>query len=204
MAISGSNFTDLYHQLLGRPEWDAPWRYVDTPGIEQAADGLVAFNANTAQMFESFLLLVGRPELIGDRTYSGLKSRLALEDKWQEIIDAFVREQPVGELIELATELRIPAAPVHDGQSIIDDEHLASRGIFADRGDGVLEPRPPYRIDGAAVVTTRVVAAVCPYRWRGPGSSTSPRGGWVQPRRRPWPTWEPTSSTSSPPAIPTA
>jgi crotonobetainyl-CoA:carnitine CoA-transferase CaiB-like acyl-CoA transferase len=153
MAISGSNFTDLYHQMLGQPEWDAPWRYVDTPGIERAADGLVAFNANTAQMFESFLLLVGRPDLIGDRTYSGLKSRLALGDDWQVIIDTFVGQLPVGELINLATDLRIPAAPVHDGSSVVADEHLASRGVFLDGGNGVLEPRPPYLLSQPSAAT---------------------------------------------------
>jgi len=148
-AIGGSNYLQVMHDLMGQPPIDHPIRYLDTPGIEVAADGLVAFNTNAGHMFRMFLLMVERPDLMDDPTYSAITNRLMMGDEWQKIVDDWIGTRSVGEIIETATELRIPVAPVHDGASVIDDEQLVARGTFATDEGGLVHPLPPYRINGS-------------------------------------------------------
>jgi crotonobetainyl-CoA:carnitine CoA-transferase CaiB-like acyl-CoA transferase len=147
LAIAGSNYLDAVAQVSGAPP-ARPFRYVDTPGIEQAADGHIAFNANTGRMFQMFCLLVGRPDLMDDTEVASLQRRVAMGKTWQEIVDAWTSAHSVREIIEAAAELRIPVAPVHDGASVAADVHLAARGVFVRSPDGLAQPRPPYALDG--------------------------------------------------------
>lgn len=155
LAIAGSNYMHLMHEVRGRPEITAPQRFLDTPGIETAADGMVAFNTNAGHMFQMFLLLVGRPDLMDDPTYASLQARIAMGDEWQQIIDDYVSKHTVREILDEAAGLGVPVAPVHDAASVLTDEHLVERGVFVKDEDGLVKPRPPYRIDGAAIGTTR-------------------------------------------------
>lgn len=148
MAVSGTNFASMLQELWGSPPVARPTRFVDTPGIERAADGYIAFNANTGLMFENFLLMIGRPELIGYEGLSNLRNRLSRLSEWQTMVDHFVSHRSTRELMDLAVELRIPVAPVHDGATVLDDEHLAARGVFAKGFGGLTGPLAPYRVDG--------------------------------------------------------
>lgn len=148
MALSGSNHLDLVHQLVGAPEVGPPVRTLDTPGIEQAGDGLVAFNCNAGHMMQMFMLLIGRPELMDDPVYLSLNERLAMGPTWQSMIDAWTTTHSVTEIVDAAVELRVPVAPCHDGATIVDDEQLVARGTFVTGADGFVRPRPPYRLDG--------------------------------------------------------
>jgi crotonobetainyl-CoA:carnitine CoA-transferase CaiB-like acyl-CoA transferase len=148
LAIAGSNHLHLMHELRGRPDVNGPARMLDTPSIEVASDGLVAFNTNAGHMFQMFLLLIGRPDLMGDATYASLTSRLAMGEAWQQVIDDHVGKHTVAEILAEAEGLRVPVAPVHDGSSVLQDEHLVARGVFVEADDGGMRPRPPYLIDG--------------------------------------------------------
>lgn len=148
MAVAGSNYTDALHDFQGRPPVEARLQVLDTPGIERAKDGLVGFNTNTGQMFQMFLLLVGRPDLMDDPTYASLANRIAMGDEWQQVIDAWVGEHTVDEVIDEAVALRVPVAPVHDGASIASDEQLLARGALARAADGLLQPLPAWKLHG--------------------------------------------------------
>jgi crotonobetainyl-CoA:carnitine CoA-transferase CaiB-like acyl-CoA transferase len=148
MAVAGSNHYQLIYELQGRPPVTGPVRMLDTPGIEQAKDALVAFNTNAGHMFQMFLLLVERPDLMGDPKIAGLMHRMAMGPEWQKIIDDWVGTHTVREVVDAAVALRVPVAPVHDAASVLTDEHLDARGVFVTGPDGLVQPRPPYRIDG--------------------------------------------------------
>ena len=148
MAVAGSNYIQVMHDLQGRPRIEYPLRYLDTPGIETAADGLVAFNTNAGEMFRMFMLLVDRPDLMDDPECANIGRRLAMGPEWQRVIDDWVGKHSVDEAIELAAAMRIPVARVHDGATVLRDEHLVARGVFVECPDGLVHPRPPYRIDG--------------------------------------------------------
>lgn len=153
LAIAGSNYLHLMHELRGRPDVAGPARMLDTPGIETASDGMVAFNTNAGHMFQMFLLLVGRPDLMDDPACASLTTRLAMGDAWQQIIDDYVGKHTVAEILAEAEGLRVPVAPVHDGASVLRDEHLVARGVFVERDDGMVQPRRPYLIDGEDTAT---------------------------------------------------
>lgn len=148
MAIAGSTFSDLMHHLNGRPPRTTRARNVETPSIERAKDGYVGFNTNTGQMFQNFLVMIERFDLLDDKELAGLGGRLARAD-WPEIMSSWMLEHTVDEIVEQASALRIPVAPVLDGASILANDHLSARGVFVEHPGGFRQPRRPYRIDDA-------------------------------------------------------
>ncbi|HET7720917.1 MAG TPA: CoA transferase, partial [Acidimicrobiales bacterium] len=111
----------------------------------------VGFNTNSGQMFQGFLMLIERFDLLDSLDWASLQYRMEHFDEWSEIMDSWLREHTVAETLERAAEYRVAAAPVHDGESILADEHLSARGVFVPNPSGFLQPRPPYLIDGEHV-----------------------------------------------------
>jgi crotonobetainyl-CoA:carnitine CoA-transferase CaiB-like acyl-CoA transferase len=55
------------------------------------------------------------------------------------------------EIVARAGKLRIPVAPVCNGQSVLEQEHFEARGVFIPNPDGTFtQPRPPYLINGSS------------------------------------------------------
>jgi len=149
MAVAGSVFTDMLHALLGRPDLPTPPRSVETPSIERAADGWIGFNTNTGLMQQNFLLLIERYDLMDDPNWGQLRYRIEHRAEWQAMIDAWMSEHTIAEILERATELRIACAPVHDGETVLRNEQLVARGAFVENPTGhFLQPRPPWLVDG--------------------------------------------------------
>jgi crotonobetainyl-CoA:carnitine CoA-transferase CaiB-like acyl-CoA transferase len=151
MAIAASTFADVSHHLQGRPELRAPARNLETPSIEPAKDGYVGFNTNTGQMFQNFLLLIERPDLLEDKELATFGGRVARGKEWRDIMHAYLGQHPVAEIVECAAALRIPVAPVYNGETIRTNEHLVARGVFVENPAGFVQPRPPYLIEGEHV-----------------------------------------------------
>jgi crotonobetainyl-CoA:carnitine CoA-transferase CaiB-like acyl-CoA transferase len=105
-------------------------------------------------MFEGFCIVLGRPEL-GDTEWAGLATRVARIDEWQRIIDEALPDRPVAEIVEQAAALRVPVSPVHNAKTLPTNEHVVARGMLLRDGDGVLRPRPPYRLDDDPVPAPR-------------------------------------------------
>ena len=63
---TGTTAADLMDSLRGRPNPATPGRSFETPSIEPTSDGYVGFNTNTRTQFDSFLLMIERPDLIED------------------------------------------------------------------------------------------------------------------------------------------
>jgi len=153
LNIAGSNYLELFHSVLGRPEalLAALPQAVETPSIEKSADGWVGFCTNSAQQFSDFLLLIERPDLREDRALFAVVNRLARFAEWQSIVNAFMAKHTTAEIVERASLLRIPVSPVNDGEGVLAHEHLRARGAFWRDPTGSFEmPRPPYKIDGVS------------------------------------------------------
>jgi crotonobetainyl-CoA:carnitine CoA-transferase CaiB-like acyl-CoA transferase len=146
MAIAAPIYADLIHHLWGRPAITTPARSLETPSIERAKDGYVGFNTNTGQMFQNFLLMIERPDLLEDKELATYGGRVRRAD-WPQIMSAWMLEHTVDEIVELASTLRIPVTPVYDGASILANEHLVARGAFVENPGGFRQPRAPYRLD---------------------------------------------------------
>jgi crotonobetainyl-CoA:carnitine CoA-transferase CaiB-like acyl-CoA transferase len=150
MHGASSNYMDFLFSLLGRPELRGSAQSVELPSIEPTQDGYVGFCTNSAQQFSDFLLLIERPDLREDEALFQVGSRMARLTEWNAIVHAFTRRHTTAEIVERASLLRIPVAPVSDGRSVREHEHLVARGAIGKDPSGSFEqPLPPYRIDGA-------------------------------------------------------
>lgn len=144
-SIAGSTFTDLSVQMSGRDE--APIRSIETPSIEPASDGWVGFNTNTRQQFQGFCLMMERPDLM-DSEWADLRTRTARLDEWNAIVSAWTTQHSVEEILERASELRVPVARVNDGTGVLEEPHLVARGFLPEQAGGFAAPRSPRLVDG--------------------------------------------------------
>ena len=155
-ALATNTYLDLMWGIMGRPPALGAFPNVESPSIEPTRDGFVGFNTNQAQQFSDFLLLIERPELRESGEFDQVAQRIARLDEWEEIVHAYTREHTTAELIELAQVLRIPVAPVCNGQTVLEHVQLKARGIFIEDPSGDFNrPIPPYRIDGRAPAPPR-------------------------------------------------
>jgi crotonobetainyl-CoA:carnitine CoA-transferase CaiB-like acyl-CoA transferase len=147
-----TNFSESMNRLMnGSPEnpehaFLAPT--VETPSIEPSADGYVGFCTNSRQQFSDFLLMIERPDLQKDEQFAQFAGRLMRFEEWNEIMRGWLRNKTTAEVIELASLLRIPVAPICSGETVQTHEQLVARGVFGPAAGGrFVQPRRPYRID---------------------------------------------------------
>jgi len=148
MTVAGTNYMDLTFRLLGigSPRGNA-WS-IETPSIEPTADGYVGFCTNSRQQVSDFMLLIERPDLRDDEELAQIHGRVARLAEWNAIVHAWTRRHTTAEIIERASLLRIPVAPVNDGDRVRHHEQLVARGVFQKHPDGgFLCPRPPWRLN---------------------------------------------------------
>jgi crotonobetainyl-CoA:carnitine CoA-transferase CaiB-like acyl-CoA transferase len=149
-----TNFSESMNRLMngspGEPEHAFLAPTVETPSIEPTADGYVGFCTNTRQQFSDFLLMIERPELREDEALAQFAGRLMRFDEWNQIMSGWLPRKTTAEVIELASLLRIPVAPVCNGETVQTHEQLVARGVYGPDAEGrFIRPRPPYRIDDA-------------------------------------------------------
>ncbi len=149
-----SNFSETMNRMMnggpGDPQHSFLAPVVETPSIEPTADGYVGFCTNSRQQFSDFLLLIERPDLREDEQLAQFAGRLMRFEEWTGILRAWLSKRTTAEVIELASLLRIPVAPICNGQTVLGHEHLAERGVFRPDAEGrFVQPRPPYRLGDA-------------------------------------------------------
>lgn len=133
-----------YFEMLGRP-WRTE-RRPTVPGVAEAADGLVALGCGTAQQWHDLCAMSGHDEWIDENTTLTITEQANLH---AEELYAWVREQPVDELREIASAFRIPNSPVGNGENVTGMDHYVERGAFVEHpGGGFVQPAHPYRIGG--------------------------------------------------------
>ncbi|MEE8581346.1 MAG: CoA transferase, partial [Myxococcota bacterium] len=150
--VAGTMYLDLMYSLAGRPAISGPGRSVEIPSIEPTLDGWVGFNTNSRQQFTDFLLLIERTDLLEDKELAMIRTRAARMDEWNAAVRAWTTRHSTAEIVEKASLLRIPVAPVNDGKSVLEHEQFKARGVFEKNpGGDFLQPRPPYLIDGERI-----------------------------------------------------
>lgn len=150
MALATTGYADLSWSLVGRGEPPFAGQSIETPSIEPTLDGFVGFNTNTAQQFSDFLLLIERLDLRQSGEFNSVAQRLARLAEWESIVRAWTRRHTTAEIVEQAALLRIPVSPVCSGATVLAQDHLRERGVYAeDPSGGFLRPCPPYKLNGA-------------------------------------------------------
>jgi crotonobetainyl-CoA:carnitine CoA-transferase CaiB-like acyl-CoA transferase len=128
-----------YVDMVGRPFRTGRSRV--TPGVEATKDGLVGLGVGTGQQWLDFCALVDHPEWTEDRKLFANRTHLAPE------IAAWVAERTTAEVLEVTGLFRIPHAPIGNGATLPETDHLVARGSFVKGADGALGPDRPYRFD---------------------------------------------------------
>jgi crotonobetainyl-CoA:carnitine CoA-transferase CaiB-like acyl-CoA transferase len=117
-------------------------------GVVRAADGWVGINCLTGQHWLDVCAMLGLPEY-GEH-------QIAIMLGGPERAEFFAKAEPmlaertVAEIVELSQALRIPAAPVNDGATVLDCPQYAERGFFVQHG-GFLRPGAPFRFSKTPV-----------------------------------------------------
>jgi len=147
-----TNFSETMNRLMnggcGDPEHAFLSPTVETPSIEPTADGYVGFCTNSRQQFSDFLLLIERPDLREDEVLAQFAGRLMRFEEWSEIMREWLSTKTTAEVIEQASLLRIPVAPICNGETVLSHEQVVARGVYSpDAAGRFAQPRPPYRID---------------------------------------------------------
>lgn len=131
-----------YFEMLGRPWRDA--RRLTVPGIARAKDGLVDIGCGTAQQWFDLCAMTGHVEWIDEESELTITEQANLH---ADELYAWVAEQTVDEIRDLATAFRIPNAPVANGANVESLDHFQARGSFVTNPrDGFRQPGPPYRM----------------------------------------------------------
>jgi crotonobetainyl-CoA:carnitine CoA-transferase CaiB-like acyl-CoA transferase len=133
-----------YFEMLGRP-WRTE-RKPTVPGVARAADGLVALGCGTAQQWHDLCAMSGHVEWIDEQSELTITQQANLH---AEELYAWLRDQSVDAVRELASAFRIPNSPVGNGANVASMDHFVERGAFTTNPrDGFVQPSHPYRLDG--------------------------------------------------------
>jgi crotonobetainyl-CoA:carnitine CoA-transferase CaiB-like acyl-CoA transferase len=179
-VLATSQYSQVKHSLLGNPTFDTPYRSFETPSIEPTRDGYVGFTTNSREQFDNFLLLIERPDLLGDEDLASAAGRQRRWDEWNAIVHAWMRDHATEDVVQRASELRVPVAPVNTGADVAAFPHLVERGVFGPDPTGEFTmPRRPWLIDGEPVPPPRGAPML------GEHTATLPPASETRPAREP-------------------
>ncbi|MCV7298838.1 CoA transferase [Mycobacterium barrassiae] len=147
----------LHSQLLKAPHVR---RSVEVPSIEPAKDGYVGISMVTGQQWLDFAAMVDCPEFTEVPQLQFQIGRWDYRDWIRERIDPWMRERTVAEIVELGQLFRLPLAPLGNGATVTDMDHLKERGVFVDNPAGFRQPRPPWLMSAAAPAPIRHAPAI--------------------------------------------
>jgi crotonobetainyl-CoA:carnitine CoA-transferase CaiB-like acyl-CoA transferase len=150
---------------LGSQFFDGPLpRSVEIPSIEPTRDGYVGFCTTTGQQWTDFCSMLGRQEIAEDHRFLEGRERMDHIEMMQAMIHGWTRERTTDEIIELCELLRIPVAPIGNGEALPTFDHMIRRGLYQRAPGGFLQPRPPWRLETTEPAPLRPAPALDEHR----------------------------------------
>ncbi len=147
----------LHSQLLNVPPVR---RSVEVPSIEKASDGYVGISMVTGQQWLDFAAMVDCQELTEIPDLRFQIGRWDYRDWIRERIGPWMRERTVAEIVELGQLFRLPIAPLGNGSTIPQMDHLCERGVYVDNPAGFRQPRAPWLMSAASPARIRPAPAL--------------------------------------------
>jgi crotonobetainyl-CoA:carnitine CoA-transferase CaiB-like acyl-CoA transferase len=150
MLITMGGLSVVSAQITGPVAASAmPPRHLELPSIVPTADGYVGFCTITGQQFQDFLVLIERFDWLDDQELHTLPGRVRRRDEFNAAVLEWTSKRTTAEVIEAASAMRIPVAPIGSPETVTQLEQFVERGVFERNPAGFVQPRPPYRIEGA-------------------------------------------------------
>jgi crotonobetainyl-CoA:carnitine CoA-transferase CaiB-like acyl-CoA transferase len=132
-------------------------------GVVRAGDGWVGINCLTGQHWLDVCAMLGLPEF-GEQQYAIMMGGPERAEFFAAA-QPWLSERTVTEIVELSQALRIPAAPVADGATVLECAQWVKREFFVDAGGegwSFRRPGPAFRVSKPPAIP----------------ASAQPRGVW--------------------------
>jgi succinate--hydroxymethylglutarate CoA-transferase len=95
----------------------------------EAADGWVVIGAGVQNLFERFLKVIGRSDMLADARFAELSARVANRDELHKILDAEVRRFKVADLAAKLDEAKVPCSPINNMEQVFNHPQALHRGM---------------------------------------------------------------------------
>jgi crotonobetainyl-CoA:carnitine CoA-transferase CaiB-like acyl-CoA transferase len=126
-------------------------RQMNLPDIHATKDGYVGFMPATGQQWLDFAAMVERPDWVNDESLIRVGNRMARRSEMLAHINEWCGARTTGEVVELASLLRIPVAEVGNGETIPHFDHFVERGMYVKNPrSGFVQPNVPYVLSNGA------------------------------------------------------
>lgn len=135
-------------------------RGTPVPGIEPTQDGYVGFFVITGQQWLDFCALVGQPQWADDQQLFIATERRLRAAELLGPIREWTTARPTDEIVEIASLMRIPVAPIGNGATLPAVDQFVAEDWFVENPAGFVQPRRPYRFEGEVVPTPKPAPAL--------------------------------------------
>lgn len=95
----------------------------------RAADGWVVIGAGVQNLFERFLQVIGRTDLLTDPRFADVKARVANRDEVHKVLDAEVRRFKVADIVEKLDAAKVPCSPINNMEQVFTHPQALHRGM---------------------------------------------------------------------------
>lgn len=96
----------------------------------ESNDGWIVIGAGYQNLFESFMKILNRIDLISDERFKDLSARVVNRDELYEIIDSEVKKHKNKELIEKLEAANVPCAQVNNMQEVFEHRQVLHRDML--------------------------------------------------------------------------
>jgi crotonobetainyl-CoA:carnitine CoA-transferase CaiB-like acyl-CoA transferase len=147
MTMTMTSYRSLRKRLVPAGTYDNS-RSLDVPSIEPTKNGYIGFAFATRQQFNDMLVMIERPDLLGDDDLASAFGRRRRRAEFLEILHAWTTRHTSEEIVEIASAFRVPVSIISEPETITHLDHFVERGVFVPSADGsFVQPRVPFRVD---------------------------------------------------------
>lgn len=95
----------------------------------QTEDGWIVIGAGVQNLFERFLQVIGRTDLLSDPRFADVKARVANRDEVHKILDSEVRRFRISDLVEKLDAAKVPCSPINNMEQVFTHPQALHRGM---------------------------------------------------------------------------
>lgn len=131
-AMMLSNAFLIERDLLGvdKPRMGNRGTSVAPCDLFRVTDGWVLLQIAGQPMFKRWCRMIGRAELFDDPRFADDDLRYTHGDELNDLMQAWCDGRTKAEVLALLDAARLPAAPMHSPQDVLDDPHVAAMGYL--------------------------------------------------------------------------